>query len=331
MQRCSGRSFGAMCIATLMYGVSATGLSAQPGVRTIGTAELMPVALPPLIGTPAMLVGQGDRLILVDYSDMSVHWADADGRWLGRLAKVGGGPGEIREVAGVQFSPEGQVWISDGPNSRVSVRNRRDLSLIDEFRVEHPVRGLVPSRGGASMLAVPSGVQHMLVVVSRDGTQRRAIAFPARVEAINPIARERQIVRVSDSLSVVQFRWLDVRIGLEPTGARRYTVGGDTRPPEIVTMKLDQRGSVGYRIGSAQKEFAVAVAARGDTLLAVRGSPDERDHKRIIARYEAHNGRLIDHVRLPRAAELIAATDAGVFMISETDDGFAMYRVVFPR
>jgi hypothetical protein len=328
MRRFSESCFGASLVATLLCACSTASLSAQPGA--IGTAQLTPVALPPLIGTPVMLVGQGDRLILVDYSDMSVHWADAQGRWLGRLAKVGGGPGEIREVAGVQFSPEGQLWISDGPNSRVSVRSRRDLSLIDEFRVEHPLRGIVPARGGASMLAVPSGVQQMVVVVNRDGTQRRDVSFPAQIEAINPIARERQLVRISDSLSVMQFRWLDVRIGLEPTGERRYTVVGDARPPEIITMKLDQRGSVGYRIGTSQKEVAVAVAAKDDTLLVVRGSPNERDHKRIIARYDAHNGRLIDHVRLPRAAELIAATYEGVFVISETDDGFAMYRVVFP-
>ncbi|MCU0617086.1 MAG: hypothetical protein MUD17_08405 [Gemmatimonadaceae bacterium] len=319
-----------LLVGALLSATSPT-VSAQPPARVTGTAELTAVALPPLIGAPSHFVGQGDRLILVDYSDMSVHWADAEGRWLGALRRVGGGPGELREIAGVQFAPEGQVWISDGANSRVSVRNRRDLSVIDEFRVDEPLRSVVPARGGASLLAVPNGVQQMAVVIARTGSQRRAVAFSPALASINPIARERYHVRISDSLSVLQLRWLDVRVGLAMSGDLRYTAIGDPTPPEIVAMKLDDRGSVGYRIATEQKEFAVAAAATGDTLLVIRGSQDPRDHERLIARYDARTGRLIDYVRLARSVQRIAATAAGVFVIGETDDGFAMYRVGFPR
>jgi hypothetical protein len=310
--------------------VGSSQLSAQGSARAVGTATLVAVAMPPLIGAPALLVGHDDRLVLLDYADMSVHWADATGRWLGTHSKVGGGPGEFREVAGFQFAPDGALWFSDGANSRVSVRSARDLSVIDEFRVEQPLRSLVPAPGAQTMLAIPASVQHMAVVVDRAGVQKRAIPFAEALASVNPIARERYLVRVSDSLSVVQFRWLDTRIGLTPRGDTRYATTGTAPPPEIVRMLLGNSGSVGYRIASNAREFAVAAGAQGDTLLVIRGSTDSLDHRRIIARYHATSGRLIDQVRIPRPAELIAATGRHVFVIGETDDGYGMFRVTWP-
>jgi len=305
-------------------------LPAQERVRDIGTAKLTPVAMPTLVGAPAIFVGAGDRLVLLDYSDMSVHWADAWGRWLGKHTKVGGGPGEFREIAGIQFSPDGALWISDGANSRVSIRSSLDLSVIAEFRVEQSLRTVIAARGGQTLLAIPRSVQHMAVVVDRTGAQRNVVAFPAAVASVNPIARERYLVRVSDSLSVVQFRWLDTRIGLTPGGDVRYEMRGTLPAPEIVSMSLDTRGSMGYRIGSNEREFAVSAGVQGNTPLVIRGSKNTLDHGRIIARYDALTGRLIDQVRITRAAELIAATASGVFVIGETDDGYGMFRVTWP-
>ncbi len=314
---------------TLLSHAASTRLGAQDSRRALGTAQLTPVNFPALIGAPALFVGHRDRLVLLDYSDMSVHWADASGRWLGKHTKVGGGPGEFREVAGIQFGPDGNLWVSDAANSRVSLRSDRDMSVVSEFRVEQPLRALVPAPGGQMMLAVPAGMQHMAVVVDRSGVNKRTISFPEAVASVNPIARERFLVRMSDTLSVLQFRWLDTRIGLTPSGDTRYAAVGTAPAPEIVRMALDNRGSVGYRIASGAKEFAVSAGAQGDTLLVIRGSSDSLVHRRIIARYDATSGRLIDEVRIARAAELIAASDRGVYVIGETDDGYGMYRVTW--
>lgn len=196
------------------------------------------------------------------------------------------------------FSPEGDIWFSDGANSRIAIRSSRDLSVREEFRVANPLRSIVPAHGGKHMLAIPGGVQHMAVLVDRSGAQQRTVPFSASLAEINPIARERYLVRISDSLSVVQFRWIDARVALGSVGNTVYAWTGDVLPPEILTMPLDNKGSVGYRIAASQREFAAAVGVQGDTLLVVRGSTDERDHRRIVARYDARTGRLIDHVRL---------------------------------
>jgi hypothetical protein len=57
---------------------------------------------------------------------------------------------------------------------------------------------------------------------------------------------------------------------------------------------------------------------------------DTLDHGRIIARYDAPTGRLIDQVRVTRPDELIAATRSGRFVFGETDDGYSMFRVTWP-
>ncbi len=315
-----------IAVALLAIGAgSAAEAQYRPAAPVERTGRLTPVPLPE-IGHPAFFTGTAEQLVLIDYGDMTVHAADAEGRWTHVYRRRGDGPGELRTIGGVQFDGAGAIWIADRANARLSVR-APDLTVEREFRLEHPVDRLAPGLRGGRLLALPSSVREIAVLLSSDGRPIRSIPFPASLESLNPIARERYLVRIADSLSVVQFRWLDHRIAFDADGAIRSESRGSGEPPEVIAFAVDQRGSMGYRISPTAKEFALAVAARGDTLLVVRGDRREELHGRVIERYLAATGRLLDRLVLPVAVLQIAATRAGVFVIAETDDGYGMYLV----
>lgn len=88
---------------------------------------------------------------------------DADGRHVRTVGGKGGGPGEFAGPAHGEFGPDGNFWIPDPQNSRISV-----IDTTGAFVVEHRMPG------GFFMTPWPGGFDHagryyMPVPLRRDG------------------------------------------------------------------------------------------------------------------------------------------------------------------
>lgn len=277
------------------------------------------------IGSPELLIGSESQLALVDYADMTIYRANGAGQWQTSFQKVGGGPGEIARVGGMQFGAGGALWISDDRNSRVSVRGA-DTKAIGETKLTTPIRALAPALNG-SIIGLAASQKELAVVLDKTGAVAHSVAYPADVEALNPIQRERYLVRINDTLSILQFRWFNRRVALRNDGRIAYDSGSLEGKPEVLAMKLDDKGSVGYRIAPKQASFARHVAARGDTLYVLLGSKAKADDGRFMLRLRASNGKTIDRVMLDRAVKMVAATKQGLFAVGETDDGYSLFAI----
>lgn len=311
----------ALAFATWLAAARLVRAQAFAGLPTkSATTQALP--MPYHIGSPQSFVGSENQLALVDYSDMTIYRANASGAWLSTFQKIGGGPGEVASVGGMQFDKAGSLWISDVRNSRVSVRGA-DTRLLREFKTSTPVRMIAPMAIG-SLLAVASSVKDFAVILDNAGTLTKSIPFPKDVEALNPIQRERLLVRVNDSLTVIQYRWYNRRVALRNDGRVLYDSGSLANGPEVVAMKLDDKGGVGYRIAPKQAAVALATAARADTVYVLLGNRDEKQNGRSIVRVLASTGRAIDRMVLDREVKIIAATRVGIFGVGETDSGYSL-------
>ncbi len=83
-------------------------------------------------------MGEDGRLYLVDNYQHCVHVVDGQGRRVGKLGRLGQGPGELKSPAGVLLSPRGEVLVADAGNSRVCVWDSSG-SFLRTFPCPHGV------------------------------------------------------------------------------------------------------------------------------------------------------------------------------------------------
>lgn len=77
---------------------------------------------PDVFGLIAAVEGDAaGRTHVFDSHAVELRVFGPDGTFLSRFGRRGGGPGEFQGVLGMSLSPQGALWLVDGPNSRYTV------------------------------------------------------------------------------------------------------------------------------------------------------------------------------------------------------------------
>jgi hypothetical protein len=316
-------------VLTSMTVMCSIGGTAQPDSRQasrVRAARLTELPLPPNVGSPEVMVGSAMTLALLDYSDMSIHLADANGRWRSSSRGRGSGPGEVRTVGGMQFARDGSLWIADVGNGKLIIRDR-SARVVREFATQTPLRNTAPSSGRQPFLALTLSPKEIAITCDSVGRTIAALPFPTDMQGRNPITLERYLTRVNDTLSVLHFRWSARSIGLRNDGRVLFDRGPRDAGPDVLSTTLDSKGSVAYRVSPRAREYAVSVASRGDTLFVLLGGGAPSTAGRVILRTLATTGTEIDRIELPYPQRQIAATRSGLFGIGERDDDFVLTEI----
>lgn len=310
----------------MLSGTATQPLRAQPArgatiPTRIASAKSLP--LPEAIGSPGEFVGAPGALAFYDFSDNTLYRADASGQWLPGSKRVGGGLGELRQVAGLQFAGDNVLWISDRGNSRVSGRDATS-KVTFEITLPSQVGRIAPTSTG--FISVGSEPGKLATVHTRDGAVSNTVAMPADIGSQNPMFHERFLVRLSDTMSVLQFRWTNRRIALRSDGRILYDSVTPTVLPRLVQKAIP--GGVATFVDPKARSYAYAAAARGDTVLVLLGHTDDAKNGREVLRTHGPTGRVIDRLQLPVPLIAIAATRRAIFGIGEADDGYVLYEIV---
>lgn len=132
----------------------------------IGSAD---VEGPELFGQVASLaVDDLGRIYVAEGQAHEIRVFNPDGSHLRTLGRKGGGPGEFEQISGMDWGPDGNLWIMDTGNSRLSV-----FDTTGAYVTSHRREGgfiMVPWRGGfdrQGRLYDVTGV--------RDGTEFRQV------------------------------------------------------------------------------------------------------------------------------------------------------------
>lgn len=334
LERTMTRKATRWSMTMLSVALSASSVALGQGLPTrtdTVIVRLEPVPFPALVGDPAFVAGGPSGFAMVDYSNMTIFHTSGSGAWTDSLTARGAGPGEFRQISGVAFDARGRIWVADRANGRLT-QLTPNLRVLRSITTSIPLQSLSPNADGSQFIAIPSAVKDLAVLVGADGGLQRRIAFATQEESVNPILRERFLIRVSDSLAIIQFRWFNRRIGLRMDGSVAFSEGDRSKMPEVVAMRLNQAGtSMGYRIASGAVPFASSIAVFGDQLLVLRGSSDDNADGRIISVFDARSGVLRRTLRLPLAVVKLASNGQQLLAIAETNEGYAMYRVILPK
>jgi hypothetical protein len=184
----SGRVVG-LCL--LLTHVLTTSLCAQ--ARTFLEVEWeLEWQLPPLlespIHAPALLATLGDAsVVTVDYADNTIRRIDSDGRLRWVFGRRGKGPREFMNPTGLTVGADGNIYVTDAPNRRVTVLSPAG-ELVHVLPVGDVSRVAVTKEGELLALGAVSGP--LVLHLGADGSRRGAFSAAAFDESLSGHARE---------------------------------------------------------------------------------------------------------------------------------------------
>lgn len=102
---------------------------------------------PDVFGSVGVLeVDAGGRLYVFESQAQELRVFDVDGSHVRTIGGRGGGPGEFAQVMGMDWAPDGNLWVVDPGNSRVSVLDTAGTYLDSHLTIGGFV--VFPWRGG---------------------------------------------------------------------------------------------------------------------------------------------------------------------------------------
>lgn len=102
---------------------------------------------PELIGAVSCIeVDREGRLWVLEQQTQELRVFASDGHWVRTIGRKGGGPGEFQQVMGMGWGPDGNLWVVDPQNNRISM-----IDTAGNFVASHHTIGgfiMMPWPGG---------------------------------------------------------------------------------------------------------------------------------------------------------------------------------------
>lgn len=253
----------------------------------------------------ARLIAAGNgTLYAFDFADRQLKAFDREGQLYWRFGRRGGGPGEFGSPTDLQVAADGDVWVTDAGNARITIISPEgtlrkhiafDGQLIMRTLPREGARLIFPTVAESFWLAIDDGGQ----VVAEGGLATQEL------REANPSVRPPVVSMSSDgSTWAAAFPVGDpllVYRDLELHCTGRLVEGGPF-PQEFA------QGTPVWTVGIAAADSSVFVLARGETEYELQ----------LLDEYSLRDCRYLRTLLLPGKLQGIAY-DAGVFFFYHED------------
>lgn len=272
----------------------------------IGSAE---VEGPDLFGNISAIAVDGlGRIYVAESQAQEIRVFDADGRHVRTIGRKGGGPGEFEQISGMDWGPDGNLWVMDPRNSRVAV-----IDTAGRFLTSH--------RRNAGFVMIPW----------QGGFDARG-----RLYDVTGVSGERSfrqvLVRYDATMTPTDTFWIpeydNPSFDITDDGGRRRVSAAVPFSPGL-TWTVDDQGDVW--IGVTDQYRLHRVSFTGDTLQVVarehRPTPVTAEEKEeALGRYEwfTRQGGKLDPSRVPSVKPAFGAPffdDRGYLWVRATRSG----------
>ncbi len=333
----TGRVVGAALaiLAAGLAGALAAGTAAaRAGGEEVARWKAAEIAVPPepadeaVLGRPAALSLEGERLYVADAQDCAVKVFGRDGRFLKAFGRKGRGPGELSFPSGIAVA-SGLVYVADKLNRRIQVFDREGVSR-GGFPIDAaPDKVYALGEGTLLVTANPTGKrpgETLLRIYGADGLLRwQGLEAAASSDPVYDAFRNMILVCPGEEGDfVVVRRNGDRRLTrFDGRGALLGQVAVDGRHA-FVPMDMPFAGPVKRLLG-----FCWAAAReRGLLYLAAPEPVDGRDlgPGRRLSVVDG-TGRLRATVDLPRPVHRFAVGNGRIFAIDD-EGALALFEVV---
>lgn len=274
------------------------------------TTFLQPRLLVPASSGGLYVLDDGRRVILA---------FDAEGRRIWSVGKEGGGPDEFQMIRDIEVDAEGNLWVLDAGNSRLSVISPAGQFLCRTSLAEvGHAEQVTPLRDGRAVLMTPSaGDEPPFVVIDSLGRAgKRFGANWSEFTRVDPLVRYGYtVVSGSDD-------WAYVVVRGEGWVAFRSDSAVGTWVPYVERTPFPRVRQVrnGDEVTTEMEEYtpcSACSAAIVDSLLYVHFGGTSDDSRRLIDVYDLAGRRYRRTLRLPAAVSTVAASGDRVFTLQK--------------
>jgi hypothetical protein len=271
-----------------------------------------------LLLKPGVLALSGDTVYVFDAGDHALKAFALTGSLLWRSGRAGGGPGEFRNVTDLKLGRDGNLWLADNGQGRISRYSRRG-ELLGSWPLGSNALRIAPVDNG--QLVVMRHGAGFLDVFDSIGQLTRRLPEPQELRDATLLLRDGVLVSgPQGSLRVSLFfsGWL--LCGDYASGAMRVVTAPEQRDqPRMVTEQrtVDDRQLTIYSVAPGAGAVTRGMA-QDDwfTFVQARGSID--DPWRVIDVFSGPTCKYAGSIRLPRRSSNIAA-DRGSLAVLVND------------
>lgn len=250
---------------------------------------------------PGQIVWCGNQIIVIDYSEMTLvaFGIDFEPRW--RFGRRGAGPGEFNSPNDMTCDRQGNVWVADEGNSRLTVVSRTG-QLERLIRLESPAYRVAASTADSPVIVVTRQQLDLVSLIEHDGTLIRRVPAPAALAAIDMLRREPITAGAADGTLFMGFRWDSrvLRISAAGEVTTFATAVEEIRFPETRAYQTESRSAVMVRIDPRAPEATQRMVVT-DSAVYVLFAGRSRDVGKVIDRYHRPDGAYMNSWLLPNA------------------------------
>ncbi len=247
---------------------------------------------------PQLLVAFGSTIFVFDDADRRLKAFSSAGQLLWSMGGPGAGPWEFKRPTDIETAPNGDVWVADPGNARISVI-RSDGRPTRMIEMRSQTTRVIP-------LAWPFFARY-----DAQGQLVSGLPPPAELEHASALAAEPVVMVGPTGDAAVAFRWSGTLMIVGSDGAvRATTVGVEPIPfPETKSYKIKDRGGrelLVFRTDPKATWAAYSVAAMQDRAVVLfRGRTESAG--RILDLYALRTATYLGSMLVPEAASRIAA------------------------
>jgi hypothetical protein len=267
--------------------------------------------------SPHRLVVSEAGLYVIDYIPKRILYFDHEGNSVWSYGRPGAGPDELRHPVDLKVDLEGNAWVLDQQNARITIldRNGNAVRRVSLTALPTPAHELIPLTNTEALLLVDRP-KTPLVHIDRSGSVINQYPFPwvgySRMDYLST-----QLVTAlspTSSTWVAGFRMGDgffVFSGEQWAGIEGWyteAVGF----PEVVTTRNGNTTS--KRHASRPTSAARSIALSPERMYVLFGGETEHQNQ-IVDSFSLADGAYVESYLLPEAVRGIAWHDGGLYTV----------------
>lgn len=256
-----------------------------------------------LLARPRIMASGENRVYVYDYLGHEVIAYSGRGRLSWTFGRKGGGPGEFRSPFDIEVGPDGDVWVYDPANARITVLSARGKSKAVVPVEKVSARDVLPLGNRVGLTRVGPGAP-FVVMTDREGEEIGEIGYPVDYLSQVRAGLAQTLAAQRGSLWVVGFPW-----GKEFFRYRgsEMECGGELVEGRSLREASTREERTAWIVSIGLMGREIVTLARGET----------KDALGVVDRYSLEDCSYIGSWRLPGRFVAMSATEDVLYLASE--------------
>lgn len=261
---------------------------------------------------PQLVTALAHRIYVFDYGDYAIKAFSWQGKLEWTAGNFGKGPLEFTNPTDLKVDSQGNLWVMDPSNARLTVLDSRGRLVRDlRPRADLPVTRILPLTQGGFWGTV-ADAQVFALRFDRTGRAVGQVPVPPQITSAAPAVRDAWLASVGPHRLLAAFTRADL-LGTWNDSTMSFQLRSGPERVEFATVTRTERpgGVIVERIDRTAPRGSLAVVSLRDTSLVLFAGRSEFA-QRIVDIYATDSLRYIGSYLLPEVVARLAVDDGHV-------------------